>query len=84
MKKLVFEVNGEKVDSFKSKGDLVVFIENKFGVERFDVNDEDDNEFDLSVEECVDMLLEKGKLICWNEELCRRGNDYCNLVLKVK
>jgi hypothetical protein len=27
MKKLVFEVNGEKVDSFKSKGDLVVFIE---------------------------------------------------------
>jgi hypothetical protein len=84
MKKLVFKVNGGKVASFKSKGDLVEFIKNEFGIERFDVNDVNGDEFDLSVEECVDMLLEKGKLTCWNEELCERGDDYCDLKLKVK
>ena len=79
MKKLVFKVNGGKVGSFTSKEDLAKFIKDEFRIERFDVEDVNDDDFDLSIEECIDMLLVKGRLTCYNEELCERGDDYCRL-----
>jgi hypothetical protein len=82
MKKLVFRINGGVVRKCSSKENLIKFLKEEFGVERFDVQDMNDDEFDLSVEECVDMLLEKEELICWNEELCERGDDYCEMELE--
>jgi hypothetical protein len=84
MKKLVFKVNGGKVGSFNSKEDLAKFIRSEFRIERFHVEDGNDEEFDLSIEECIDMLLVGDRLTCYNEELCERGDDYCRLKIKVK
>jgi len=82
MKKLVFRINGGVVCKCSSKENLIKFLKEEFGVERFDVQDMNDDEFDLSVEECVDMLLQKEVLTCWNEELCERGDDYCEMKLE--
>jgi hypothetical protein len=75
---LVLRFNDRVVDSFASKKDLVEWFRGE-GVSELLLGDNEG----VDIEEGVDMLVESGgmgsSMVCWNEELVDRGDDYVEI-----
>jgi hypothetical protein len=73
---LVLEFNGEFVDLFESVEGVVKFFKKEWCVEDLVLSGGK-----VSVEEGVDLLLEKRRVNFYNEELCEMGDDFCTVKL---
>jgi hypothetical protein len=80
---LVLRFNDGMVDSFATKEDLVEWFK-KEGVSTLILTDDcEEGGEGVSIEEGVDELIFAGSaglsMVCWNEELVERGDDYVDI-----
>jgi len=76
MTKYKLVINGRKVETFLSLADVEVWFKDK-GIEVLKFFEED-----FGLEEGVLEIFhfeDMDGVDCWNEELCERGDDYCQI-----
>lgn len=76
MKVLVLEFNGEFIDLFESVDGVVDFLKKEWCITKLVLSGGK-----VSVEEGVELLLEKKKVNFYNDELLEMGDDYCTMKL---
>ena len=76
MKVLVLEFNGEFIDLFEGVDAVVDFLKKEWGVSKLVLSGGK-----VSVEEGVELLLEKKKVNFYNVELIEMGDDHCTMKL---
>ena len=76
MKVLVLEFNGEFIDLFEGVDGVVDFLKKDWCVNKLVLSGGK-----VSVEEGVELLLEKKKVNFYNDELLEMGDDYCTMKL---
>lgn len=76
MKVLVLEFNGEFINLFEGVDGVVKFLKKEWCINKLVLSGGK-----VSVEEGVELLLEKKKLNFYNDELVEMGDDYCTMKL---
>ena len=75
MKKFKLYINNRKVDKFESLKDVEGWFKNE-GITKLELGDE---EFELEEGVIEIYFTWQDGVVCWNEQLCERGDDYCEI-----